>query len=116
MAGKKKPAFDQEAAFKSIIGAGQEDGSEQKQTEQGTSEISMSDLRKDNHGKGRPKTGSETKKRVTLALYPSIYSDLQKIAYVQRKSISEIVSNLVTSFINENTDKLEEYEIIMNNQ
>lgn len=116
MAGKKKPAFDQEAAFKSIIGAGQEDGSEQKKTEQGTSEISMSDLRKDNHGKGRPKTGSETKKRVTLALYPSIYSDLQKIAYVQRKSISEIVSNLVTSFINENTDKLEEYEIIMNNQ
>lgn len=116
MAGKKKPAFDQEAAFKSIIGAGQEASSEQKQPEQGTSEISMSDIRKDNHSKGRPKTGSETKKRVTLALYPSIYSDLQKIAYVQRKSISEIVSNLVTSFINENTDKLEEYEIIMNNQ
>ena len=115
MAGKKRPAFDQEAAFKSIIGAGQEE-SEQKQQEQDTSETSISNLKKDNHGKGRPKTGSETKKRVTLALYPSIYSDLQKIAYVQRKSISEIVSNLVTSFINENTDKLEEYEIIKNNQ
>lgn len=114
MASKKKPAFDQEAAFKSIIGAGQED-SEQTQQEQNTSVTTMSEQKKENHGKGRPKTGSETKKRVTLALYPSIYSDLQKIAYVQRKSISEIVSNLVSSFINENTDKLKEYEIIKNN-
>lgn len=115
MASKKKPAFDQEAAFKSIIGAGQEDA-EQMQQEQNASVISMSDKKKENHGKGRPKTGSETKKRVTLAIYPSIYNDLQKIAYVQRKSISEIVSNLVTSFINENTDKLKEYEVIKNNQ
>ena len=115
MAGKKKPAFDQESAFKSIICAGQENN-ERKQQEQSVSENLIPGPQKESHGKGRPKTGSETKKRVTLALYPSIYSDLQKIAYVQRKSTSEIVSNLVMDFINENTDKLEEYKIIMNNQ
>lgn len=113
MAGRKKQVFDQEETFKSIIGIGQGD-IEQVQQEQDAPVMTTQVQKKESHGKGRPKTGMETKKRVTLALYPSVYSDLQKIAYVQRKSISEIVLKLVKSYINENTDKLEEYEFIKN--
>jgi len=114
VANRKKPTFDQEAVFKSIIGAREED-KEQAHQEKNIPTTPIQIQKKEYQGKGRPKTGAETKKRVTLALYPSAYSDLQKIAYVQRISISEIVSKLVTSYINENTDKLEEYELIKNN-
>lgn len=110
MASKKKPTFDQEAVFKSIIGAGQEDNI-QEQPEHEPSGATQAP-QKESRGKGRPKTEGETKKRVTLALYPSIYGNLQKIAYVKRQSISEIVSELITSYINENTDTLNEYELI----
>ncbi len=100
MAGRKKPAFDQEAAFKSIIGAGQEDT------------IQTQDPPKESRGKGRPKTAGETKKRITLAMYPSIYENLQKIAFVKRKSISGIVEELASSYIAENTGTLDEYDRI----
>lgn len=96
MAGKAK--FDQEAAFKSIIGAG---AGEPAQTAEKPA------------GKGRPKViDRETKKRVSLALYPSSYGDLQKIAYVDRKSASDIISDLIAEFVAANADKLEEYEKI----
>lgn len=108
MAGRKKPTFDQEATFKSIIGAGLEDSEQPGQDTSGTTQ----EAPKKNRGKGRPKTMGETKKRVTLALYPSLYGNLQKIAYVKRQSISEIVAELVTSYIDENTDTLDEYEQI----
>ena len=111
MASKKKPSFDQETAFKSIIGTNHENSGQVYQ-EQNEAIITGHGTEKESRGKGRPKTEGETKKRVTLALYPSIYSDLQKIAYVKRQSISEIVSELVISYISENTDELEEYERI----
>lgn len=95
MAGKVK--FDQEAAFKSIIGAG---AGEPAQTAEKPA------------GKGRPKVDRETKKRVSLALYPSSYGDLQKIAYVDRKSASDIISDLIAEFVAANADKLKEYEKI----
>lgn len=110
MSGKKKPTFDQEAAFKSLIGAGQENNT-QLQSGQAASGTA-----KETRGKGRPKTAGETKKRVTLALYPSIYGDLQKIAYIKRQSVSEIIAGLVTAYINENTDALDEYERIEKEQ
>lgn len=112
MAGRKKPTFDQEAVFKSIIGAGQEDNEQTQQEQENVPAVTVRESEKENRVKGRPKTMGETKKRVTLALYPSIYSDLQKIAYVKRQSISEIVSELVTNYINENADNLKEYELI----
>lgn len=62
--------------------------------------------------KGRPKADRETKKRVSLALYPSSYSDLQKIAYVNRQSVSDIVSELIAEYVNANAAKLKEYEKI----
>ena len=54
----------------------------------------------------------ETKKRVSLAVYPSTYSDLQKISYVDRRSVSDIVSDLIASYVEENSNKLKEYEKI----
>ena len=54
----------------------------------------------------------EMKKRVSLAVYPSTYSDLQKIAYVDRRSVSDIVSDLIASYVEENSNKLKEYEKI----
>lgn len=58
------------------------------------------------------KKGRETKKRVSLAVYPSTYSDLQKIAYVDRRSVSDIVSDLIARYVEENSNKLKEYEKI----
>ena len=81
MAGKIK--FDQEAAFKSIIGvsAGAPAAEEKKAVEAPAARPT---------GKGRPKADRETKKRVTLALFPSTYGDLQKIAYMKRQSASDL--------------------------
>lgn len=58
------------------------------------------------------KKGRETKKRVSLAVYPSTYSDLQKIAYVDRQSVSDIVSELIARYVDENSNKLKEYKKI----
>ena len=95
MAGKVK--FDQEAAFKSIIGESTE------KTEQ-TAQMTR---------KGRPKVERETKKRVSLALYPSSYIALQKIAYVNRKSVSDIVSDLIADYVAAHTNELKEYNKII---
>ena len=62
-------------------------------------------------GRGRPKEeGRELKKRVSLSILPSLYEDIQKIAYVQRKSVSEIICSLMEQYRNENQKDLEEYE------
>ena len=88
MAGKAK--FDQEAAFKSIIGAGATE--DEKKADKPA-------------GKGRPPVERETKKRVSLALYPSSYGALQKIAYVNRQSASDIVSELIADYVAANAGK-----------
>lgn len=61
---------------------------------------------------GRPKSERETKKRVSLALLPSLYEDIQKIAYVERISASEIVAQCLEQYTKENADKLKTYEQI----
>ena len=48
-------------------------------------------------GRGRPKEDREIKKRVSLSVLPSLYEDIQKIAYVQRRSISDVVGDLMSS-------------------
>ena len=83
--------FDKEAAFKSIIGAVNEEIQKAEQIQQ-------------------TKPVKETKKRISLAVYPSAYSDLQKIAYVNRQSVSDIISQLIAEYVVNNSDKLEEYE------
>lgn len=93
---KKNFGFDEqsEQAFKSIIGVN-EDREEKPET-----------------GKGRPKVERETKKRISLAVYPSVYNNLQKIAYVDRQSVSDIVSELIAKYVNTNSTKLKEYDKI----
>lgn len=94
MAGKAK--FDQEAAFKAIVRPGE---AAEPESDKPT-------------GKGRPKVSRETKKRVSLAVFPSSYEDLQKIAYVDRQSVSDIISDLIAQYVAANKDKLKEYDEI----
>ena len=48
--------------------------------------------------KGRPKENRETKKRVSLSVLPSLYEDIQKIAYVQRRSISDLIGEQLVQY------------------
>ena len=64
-------------------------------------------------GRGRPKEeGRELKKRVSLSILPSLYEDIQKIAYVQRRSVSDLVEEQIRKYREENKDALSEYERI----
>lgn len=60
-------------------------------------------------GRGRPKENRELKKRVSLSVMPSLYEDIQKIAYVQRRSVSDLVCGLLAQYREQHEDALEEY-------
>ena len=61
-------------------------------------------------GKGRPKSDQETKQRISLAILPSLYEGVKKMAFVERRSVSELVAQLLEQYIRENQKKLEDYE------
>lgn len=63
-------------------------------------------------GRGRPREDRELKKRISLSVFPSVYEDIQKIAYVQRKSTSELVGDILEKYRGEHQDALREYENI----
>lgn len=63
-------------------------------------------------GRGRPKEDRELKKRISLSVLPSLYEDIQKIAYVQRKSASDLVGELMEKYRKEHAKVLIEYESI----
>lgn len=65
--------------------------------------------KKETKPKGRPPVNTETKKRVSLAVLPSLYEKVGKIAYVERLSISEITSRLLEEYVANNEDKINEY-------
>lgn len=60
--------------------------------------------------KGRPKADREIKKRVSLTVLPSLYADIQKIAYVQRRSTSDLVAEVLGKYRGEHMQTLAEYE------
>lgn len=60
-------------------------------------------------GKGRPKANRETKRRVSLSVLPSLYEDVQKIAFVQRRSTSEVLGELMERFREEHQGELAQY-------
>lgn len=62
--------------------------------------------------KGRPKTERETKKRVSLSVLPSLYEDIQKIAYVERRSASDLVAELLEQYRETHGQELAEYGAI----
>lgn len=59
--------------------------------------------------RGRPKENRELKKRISLSVLPSVYEGIQKIAYVERKSISELMEEMMEDYQKRHRDKLEEY-------
>lgn len=64
-------------------------------------------------GRGRPKEeGRELKKRISLSVLPSLYEDIQKIAYVQRRSTSDLVDDMFKRYRAAHEDALREYETI----
>lgn len=61
-------------------------------------------------GRGRPKEeGRELKKRVSLSVLPSLYEDIQKIAYVQRRSVSELIGELLEGYRVEHEEEVRKY-------
>lgn len=60
--------------------------------------------------RGRPKAERETKKRISLAVMPSLYEDIQKIAYVQRRSTSELVAQMMEEYKAAHAAELKEYQ------
>ena len=61
-------------------------------------------------GRGRPKEDRELKKRISLSVLPSLYEDIQKIAYVQRRSVSELLSAMMEDYRGSHAAELAEYE------
>lgn len=61
-------------------------------------------------GRGRPKADRELKKRISLSVLPSLYDDIQKIAYVQRRSVSELLSAMMEEYRSHHAVELAEYE------
>lgn len=61
-------------------------------------------------GRGRPKEDRELKKRISLSVLPSLYEDIQKIAYVQRRSVSEVMSAMMEAYRTKHVAELSEYE------
>ena len=62
--------------------------------------------------RGRPKEDRELKKRISLSILPSLYEDIQKIAYVQRRSVSALIEGQIRKYLEENKGVLSEYENI----
>ncbi len=62
--------------------------------------------------KGRPKEDRETKKRISLSVLPSLYEDIQKIAYVQRRSLSDLIGEQLKQYRSEHESELVEYETL----
>lgn len=78
--------------------------------------VNNSTLTTANEKKGCPRENRELKKRVSLSVLPSLYADVQKIAYVQRRSVSDVVSDLMEQFRAEHERELEEYSKILSNE
>lgn len=51
----------------------------------------------------------EHKKRFCLALKPSVYKDIQSLAYAQRRSASQVIDELMENYIEENRELLDEF-------
>lgn len=52
----------------------------------------------------------ERKKRFCLALKPSLYKEIQQLAYIQRRSASQIIDELMEKYLHENLEVIEEFK------
>ena len=58
----------------------------------------------------RSKEDWELDKRIILSVLPSLYDDIQKIAYVQRRSVSELMSAMMEEYRGSHAAELAEYD------
>ena len=61
---------------------------------------------------GRPKSRSEIKKRVGLAVYPSVYERVSQMAYVEKLSINEMMCRMISEYLTVHADKLKMYQTL----
>lgn len=83
---------------------------EKNRERKGVAASMIDTTQKEKEKRGRPKEERETKKRISLAVLPSVYEDMQKISYVERKSMSEIVSDFFEQYVKDNAAKIKEYD------
>lgn len=62
----------------------------------------------------KPQVKRETKKRYNFTISPSLYNDMKKIAYIERRSISDILSALLDEYVKKHQEDLHEYEQMKN--
>ena len=113
-------AFNSEEAFKKIVGLSnkkEENKEEQEQVvnqsapkEEVKTEPKKEGMSKGILQRGRPKTNSETKQRISLAILPSVYDKVKKIAYVNRTTFSEVISEYLDKYIQEHEEELSLYD------
>lgn len=53
--------------------------------------------------RGRPKLNRETKKRISFTILPSLYEKASKLAYKEGKSVSELIADFLTEYVNKHS-------------
>ena len=61
-------------------------------------------------GKGRPKSKQEIKQRISLMILPSLYESAKRIAYVERRSVADVIAQCLEQYVRENWNKLDNYK------
>ncbi len=83
---------------------------EEKRKTMGVARAMISEQPKQDTNEGRPKSEREIKKRYNAMLLPSLYEKIRCVAYVERRSISEIIAECLEKYLKENNDKLKQYD------
>lgn len=60
--------------------------------------------------RGRPTTEAETKTRISVTISPSLHEDIKKITYVERISVSRLISDLLETYRAQHVSEVEEYD------
>lgn len=79
-------------------------------------EIKQAEPKDEAKKKGRPKANRETKKRITFTILQSQYEQASKIAYVDGKSVSEVVGDFLSDYVKKNRNKIEEYDKLIDKE
>lgn len=60
--------------------------------------------------RGRPKSKKEIKERKSIHMLPSLYEAVGKIAYINKISTAEQISNCLEKFVEDNEEKIKKYD------
>ena len=107
--------LNSEEAFKAIGGLSKREENKEEQEQVINQSAPETEPKKKGMSKGilqrgRPKTNSETKQRISLAILPSVYDKVKKIAYVNRTTFSEVISEYLDKYIQEHEEELSLYD------